>query len=101
MNLLGVLLRKEGLANRPDPLELVKDQTDRFLDAPFGIRLDPMVLGLREADGAITISSPRVAIARRASSERWRKRSSSYSFRLPLSPSNNRSLLARGAYTVS
>src|SRR5215467_8123032 len=33
--------------------------------------------------------------------ERWRSRSSSYSFKLPFKPNSKRSLLCRGVYTVS
>ena len=50
---------------------------------------------------AMTISSPRRAFSWRADKERWRSRSSSYSLRLPLSPSSNRSFPCLGAYTVS
>jgi hypothetical protein len=51
--------------------------------------------------GDATMSSPRWALARRASTERWRSKSSSYSFKLPFKPNNKRSLLCRGVYTVS
>ena len=40
-------------------------------------------------------------LSRRASTERCRKRSSSYSFKLPFNANSRRSLLCRGVYTIS
>jgi hypothetical protein len=42
---------QQRLANRPYPLELVEDQTDRLLHAPVRVFLQPMVLSLLEPNG--------------------------------------------------
>ena len=68
-------------------LDRVEDQSDRLLYPPVRVLLQ-LVARLDEAN-------------RRADHKRWRSRSSSASLRLSFSPSRRRSLLWRGAYTVS
>jgi len=49
--LQGVFVKsQQGLANRPDALELVKDQADGFPDASVRILLQPMLFGLAESN---------------------------------------------------
>jgi len=40
---------QQGLADRADPLKLVKDQADRFLDPPIRVLLQALILGLAKA----------------------------------------------------
>ena len=74
---------------------LRKHQPDRLLHTTIGILLETLVIRLHVANWH---RHDQLATARllAAGRERWRKRSSSYSFRLPFSPSRRRSLPWRG-----